>query len=148
MSKCKICRNELKGIETTSWFDGLCEKCWLEKNYEKYPFKKGIYEKDQQIAELQKQLKEKEKEIEEFKRIGEKGHLNDLLEDQRKTNRILIKVSEQLLQRLKSQPSEIIEEIKGIAIMDDEEYSSDPILYKITEEELDTVLKEYRGKYE
>lgn len=68
-----------------------------------------------QVAELQKQLEEKEKEIDEFKRIGEKGHFYDLFEDQRKENRILIKAPEQLLQQLKSQPAEIVKKIrKGI----------------------------------
>lgn len=82
--------------------------------------------KDQQIAELKKQLADKQKEFDEFKRIGEKGHLNDLLEDKREENRLLIKGYEQLKQRftdkekevqdlkeqLKSQPAEIVEKIK------------------------------------
>lgn len=83
-------------------------------------------QKDQQIAELKKQLADKQKEFDEFKRIGEKGHLNDLLEDKREENRLLIKGYEQLKQRftdkekevqdlkeqLKSQPAEIVEKIK------------------------------------
>ena len=57
-------------------------------------------ETNSKIAELQKQLEEKQKEIDEFKRIGEKGHLNDLLEDKRKENRLLIKGYEQPEQQL------------------------------------------------
>lgn len=63
MSKCEICGNELKGIETTNWFNGLCEKCWQEKHYVEYPFKKRISEKDKQIAELKQQLHDLPKKI-------------------------------------------------------------------------------------
>jgi len=47
--------------------------------------------------QLKHKLAEKEKEIGEFKRIGEKGHLNDLLEDKRKEN---IRRIRQKMQRL------------------------------------------------
>ena len=50
----------------------------------------------------------------------------------------------ELKKQLKSQPAEIVEKIKETAILDVEEYSIEPILYKITEEELDTILKEYQ----
>lgn len=48
----------------------------------------------------------------------------------------------ELQQQLKSQPAEIVEKIKETAILDVEEYSIEPNLYKITAEELDTILKE------
>lgn len=50
----------------------------------------------------------------------------------------------ELQKQLQSQPAEIVEKIKEIAIIEDEEYSNDPIMYKITEEELNTILKEYQ----
>lgn len=51
-----------------------------------------------------------------------------------------------LKKQLKSQLTEIVEEIKATASREEEEYSSDPVLYKITSEELDTILKEYQTK--
>ena len=45
---------------------------------------------------------------------------------------------------LKSQPAEIVEKIKETAILDVEECGIDPISYKITEEELNAILKEYQ----
>lgn len=50
----------------------------------------------------------------------------------------------ELQQQLKSQPREIIEKIKETAILDVEEYSIEPNLYKITAEDLDNILKEYQ----
>lgn len=67
MSKCKKCNNELNGMETIAWFDGLCEKCWQEEHYIKYQFKKGIKEKDDEMVELKQQLAEKDKEIEKYR---------------------------------------------------------------------------------
>ena len=61
--------------------------------------------------QLKHKLAEKEKEIDDFKRIGEKGHL-DLLEDKRKENRILIKVSEQLLQSQKQLAIKQLQKLK------------------------------------
>lgn len=98
---------------------------------------------EQQIAELQKQLEEKEKEINELKRPGEKGHLNDLLEDQIKQNKILIRLDEQLLQQLQSQPAEIMSKIKS------EIYTRMVLEYKETKYTdidliLNNILKEYQ----
>lgn len=59
-----------------------------------------------------KQLAEKEKEISELKRIGEKGHLNDLFEDKRKENKILIKAIEQANQDKISFAVEQLEKVK------------------------------------
>lgn len=61
----------------------------------------------QEIAELQKQLEEKQKEFDDFKRIGDKGHLNDLLEDKRKENRLLIRGYEQLEQQFADKEKEV-----------------------------------------
>lgn len=47
-----------------------------------------------ELDRLNQQLAEKEKELSELKRIGEKGHLNDLIEEKRKENKILIKAIE------------------------------------------------------
>lgn len=103
---------------------------------------------NQQITELKKQLEEKEREIDEFKRIGEKGHFYDLFEDQRKTNRILIKESEQLLQQLKSQPAEIVEKIrKELGLKLKYKLNDEVSVLKICNqinEVLDTILKEYK----
>lgn len=111
-----------------------------------------VVERDSsKIEELQKQLEEKKKEIDEFKRIGEKGHLNDLLEDKRKENRILIKASEQLLQRLENQPAEIIEKIrksfesKMKNSLWQEEYPVGKVCNMINDV-LDETLKEYEEK--
>lgn len=93
---------------------------------------KTIYNQDQQIAELQKQLEEKEKLLQYG--MNEIKNLHKRIND-------IVKRDEKLF---KSQPAEIVEKIKEIAIIDVEEYSNDPILYKITEEELDTILKEYQ----
>lgn len=105
-------------------------------------------EKDIQIAELKQQLAEKEKEIDEFKRIDEKGHFYDLFEDQRKENRTLIKASEQLLQQLKSQPAEIVEKIrKELGLKLKYKLNDEVSVLKICNqinEVLDTILKEYQ----
>lgn len=117
------------------------------------------------ITELQKQLEEKEKEIEhwhnlyqerdrQFQSVRQRYHLlNRLKSNYNEKDKLhlsemqcleLVEENEELQKQLQSQPAEIVEKIKGIAIIDVEEYSNDPILYKITEEELDTILKEYQ----
>lgn len=139
MSKCKRCRNELKGIETTNWFDGFCEKCWLEKNYEKFPLKKGIYEQDKQIAELQKQLEEKEKEIKYYE-----SELRDLQIDLDHYKGECFNLQDQL----KSQPTEIIEKIrKQLGLKLKYKLNDEVSVLKICNqinEVLDTILKEYQ----
>ena len=139
MSKCWYCNNELTSEDSPKHF-GIYNQCYDEM------FKSGdtiVRSLTNKIAELQKQLEEKEKEIDEFKRIGEKGHLNDLLEDKRKENKILIKVSEQLLQQLESQPAEIVEKINGkiytrmVVKCKETKYTDINLI-------LDTILKEYQ----
>lgn len=87
---------------------------------------------EKELAELKKQLADKEMLL--------KYGMAEIKKLQKRINDI-VKRDEKLI---KSQPSEIVEKIKGIAIMELEEYSNDPILYKITEEELDDILKEYQ----
>ena len=103
---------------------------------------KTIYNQNQQIAELQKQLEEKDKEIETKNSINNLYKATVSLRDN--DFKDLVYENNSLKQQLKSQPAEIVEKIKEIAIIDVEEYRNDPILYKITEEELDTILKEYQ----
>lgn len=93
---------------------------------------KTIYNQDQQIAELQKQLEEKKRLLQYGKTEIKKLHkrINDI-----------VKRDEKLF---KSQPAEIVEKIKEIADLDVEEYIIEPNLYKITAEELNTILKEYQ----
>ena len=128
MSKCKICGNELKGIETTNWFNGLCEKCWQEKHYVEYPFKKGISEKDRKIAELQKQLEEKDADI--------------IALD---TDNYSFKQQiDNLRQQLKSQPAEIVEKIRKEVEKEKDENDLAWVGFKKLDRILDTTLKEYQ----
>lgn len=95
------------------------------------------------IAELQQQLKEKSVDLSLARNEIDtlKGNLAISLEHKKV-------IEEQYLEKckeLKSQPAEIVEKIKETAIIDDEEYRIEPNLYKITEEELDTILKEYKN---
>ena len=102
---------------------------------------KTIYNQNQQIAELQKQLEEKKKEIEELKEskqyfIVNYDHIVDKLQKQ-----------------LKSQPAEIVEKIKEqifnhFNVKNMEEYESLSLLDSLFTadaviEMLDTILKEY-----
>lgn len=103
---------------------------------------KTINKLQQQIAQLKKQLEEKDKEIETKNSINNLYKATVSLRDN--DFKDLVYENNSLKQQLKSQPAEIVEKIKEIAIIDVEEYSNDPILYKITEEELDTILKEYQ----
>ncbi len=128
MSKCWYCNNELTSGDNPKHL-GICNKCYDEM------FKSGdaiIRSLTNKIAELQKQLEEKERLLQygmtEIKKLHKR--ISDI-----------VKRDEKLI---KSQPAEIVEKIREIAIIDIEEYSNDLILYKITEEELDTILKEYQ----
>lgn len=119
MSKCEICGNELKGIETTNWFDGLCEKCWQEKNYVEYPFKKGISEKNKQIAELKQQLADKKQEYKVlrilFDIVNNPKKDAMLKQTQGLQKKLDIKGQQitKLQNQLKSQPAEIVDKING-----------------------------------
>lgn len=60
MNKCGNCNRDLKSSEIPAFFDGLCKECWNRKQFKAYPFKKGISDKDQQIAELKEKLESTE----------------------------------------------------------------------------------------
>lgn len=64
MSKCIKCGRELTSAEIPEFYNGMCEKCHREQNFAEYPFKQGINDYQQQIAQLKKQLEEKDKLIE------------------------------------------------------------------------------------
>ena len=104
----------------------------------------------QMFLDIQKQLEEKEKEIDEFKRIGEKGHINDLLEDKRKENKILVKTIEQTNQDKISFAVEQLEKVKGLIANHTQELWTcenddiDLVLY----EEIDKQINELKGKVE
>ena len=115
-----------------------------------------LKEKDQQIAELQKQLEEKEKEIKRFMSMKNREQLvveNEALKDTIAVvlaqKRTLYKSYDELKKQLKSQPAEIVEKIRKsihyypIALLD----SDNELRIKtfgISKEVLDTILKEYQ----
>lgn len=63
MSKCIKCGRELTSAEIPEFYNGMCEKCYKEKNYAEYPFKQGINDYQNQLDQLKQQLEEKGKEI-------------------------------------------------------------------------------------
>lgn len=67
MSKCIKCGRELTSAEIPEFYNGMCEKCHREQNFDEYPFKQCIYDYQQQIDQLKHQLEEKDKEIERLK---------------------------------------------------------------------------------
>ena len=128
MSKCWYCNNELTTGDNQKHF-GICNKCYEEM------FKNGdaiIRSLTNKIAELEKQLEEKEKLLQygmtEIKNLHKR--INDI-----------VKRDEKLF---KSHSKQIIEKIKETAILEVEKYSIEPNLYKITEKDLDDILKEYQ----
>ena len=142
MSKCCICGNELMTGDI-HWSIGVCNTCYdktCKSEEQKYVdmlnkesselLVNSLAEKDQQIAELQKQLEEKEKIIQMQQNI-KRFDIGDMLQENIK-----------LKQQLKSQSAEIVEKIREIAIIDIKEYGNNAILYKITGEDLDSILKE------
>ena len=84
MSKCIKCGRELTSAEIPEFYNGMCEKCYKEKNYAEYPFKQGINDYQNQIDQLKQQLAEKDKEIERLNtiiglsqlQVSEKDRLN------------------------------------------------------------------------
>lgn len=87
-----------------------------------------------EIAELKKQLKEKKKKIEDLKKSKQYFIIN--------YNHIIDKLQKQL----ESQPAEIVEKIKNYKGEYFEWKIGDKIYpaFKITEEDLDNILKEYQ----
>lgn len=144
MSKCWYCNNELTSEDNPKHF-GICNKCYDEM------FKSGdtiIRSLTNKITELQKQLEEKDKKIEtlqtHFKKTQEllareMGGSTIVIDNlQKEMKQALANQKDYYEKKLKSQPAEIVEKIRETSILDVEEY------YKITEEELDTILKDYQ----
>ena len=63
MSKCIKCGRELTSAEIPEFYNGMCEKCHREQNFDEYPFKQCIYDYQNLINQLKQQLAEKDKEI-------------------------------------------------------------------------------------
>ena len=128
MSKCWYCNNELTTGDNPKHF-GICNKCYDEM------FKSGdaiIRSLTNKITELQKQLEEKERLLQYGK--TEIKNLHKRIND-------IVKRDEKLF---KSYSKQIIEKIRETAMLDFEEYDNNAISYKITEKDLDDILKEYQ----
>lgn len=69
MSKCIKCGKELTSGEIPEFNDGMYDKCYKDYQCKQYPFKKGIYDMQDEIKQLKQQLAEKDKEIERLKEI-------------------------------------------------------------------------------
>lgn len=155
MSKCIKCGKELLSGDEM-WEQGLCNNCYDEKILNQYPFKQGIIEKDQQIAELKKQL-------EEAKQTGsyqvmlmvqkENVLLKQQLEEKDKTIEMLksidrYDIGEMLTENVKlkaqlhSQPKEIVEKIKEY-INTNAYYYEEECFAEHINSYLDEILKEY-----
>lgn len=63
MSKCIKCGRELTSGEIPEFNYGMCDKCYKDYQCKQYPFKKGIYDMQEEIKQLKQQLVEKEKEL-------------------------------------------------------------------------------------
>ena len=88
MNKCIICGRELTSAEIPEFYNGMCEKCYKEKNYDEYPFKQGINDYQNQIDQLKQQLAEKDKEIERLKVFERIYYQNQLQASQEKINKL------------------------------------------------------------
>ena len=151
--------DELKNLDTNETFGGyaVCEL---------------LEQKDQQIAELQKQLEEKEKDNQFFKKMylsertkndnyhTEKFGLDKPVEELRKI-KLTPKEKEiyykgfdncerqfathiaELQQQLQSQPAEIVEKIRNICSIEDKCKDGSFVL-GINEKDLDNLLQEYQ----
>lgn len=139
---CDSCGREVYGCNIVNGMK-FCAKCYQETfgNQKKYVdmlhketgelLVNLLAEKDKQIAELQKQLEEKDKYTYTGKEVGEIERKYDEKIDT-------------LEQKLKSQPAEIVEKIKNYKGEYFEWKIGDKIYpaFKITEEDLDNILKE------
>lgn len=67
MSKCIKCGRELTSGEIPEFNYGMCDKCYKDYQCKQYPFKKGIFDMQDEIKQLKQQLEEKGKEIEQLK---------------------------------------------------------------------------------
>ena len=66
MSKCIKCGRELTSGEIPEFNYGMCDKCYKDYQCKQYPFKKGIYDMQEEIQQLKQQLAEKDIRIEEL----------------------------------------------------------------------------------
>ena len=63
MSKCIKCGRELTSGEIPEFNYGMCDKCYKDYQCKQYPFKKGMFNMQDEIQQLKQQLVEKDKEI-------------------------------------------------------------------------------------
>ena len=132
MKFCAKCYQETFGNQQ-KYFDGKVLSAYEDLNKE-FECKKENVKLYKQIAELQKQLEEKERLLQygmtEIKKLHKR--INDI-----------VKRDEKLF---KSQPAEIVEKIKNYKGEYFEWTIGDKIYpaFKITEEDLDNILKEYQ----
>lgn len=168
MSKCIKCGKELLSGDEM-WEQGLCNNCYDEKILNQYPFKQGIIEKDQQIAELKKQLEEQNKNLEYARQLSYKSllgveddyqdlkqenqQLKQQLEEKDKTIEMLksidrYDIGEMLTENVKlkaelhTQPKEIVEKIKEY-INTNAYYYEEECFAEHVNSYLDEILKEY-----
>ena len=132
---CDSCGREVYGCNIVNGMK-FCAKCYQETF--------GETDKDKQIAELQKQLEEKDKEIETKNSINNLYKATVSLRDN--DFKDLVYENNSLKQQLNSQPAEIVEKIKNYKGEYFEWKIGDKIYpaFKITEEDLDNILKEYQ----
>ena len=102
-----------------------------------YDFCDFLNQQDQRIKELEKQ----QETYTNF--ISYQFEENKLRYN--KLNKELTKQVQELKHQLHDLPKKIIDDIKCYSFIDDIEYSNEPILYKMTENDLDTILKKYGG---
>lgn len=95
------------------------------------------------LYELDDLLNQQDKRIKELERIGDKGHLNDLLEDRRKENRILMKIVEQLEQLQKELAINELNDILKFIVTGSSNYYKPPFEIK---KHIEDKIKELKGE--
>ena len=66
MSKCIKCGRELTFSEIPEFNNGMCDKCYKDYQCEQYPFKRKLYDMQDEIQQLKQQLAEKQNTIVEI----------------------------------------------------------------------------------
>ena len=79
MSKCIKCGRELTSSEIPEFNNGMCDKCYKDYQCEQYPFKRGIYDMQNEIKQLKQQLAEKDKLLKCYQ--DEEKQIADILGD-------------------------------------------------------------------
>lgn len=152
---CDSCGREVFGCNIVNGMK-FCAKCYQETfgNQQKYIdmlnkesselLVNSLAEKDKKIAELQKQLKEKEKKIEKLREGISQCEADRKCEQEKKN--LAFKELRERSEQLRSQPAEIVEKIKNYKGEYFEWKIGDKLYpaFKITEEDLDNILKEYQ----